>query len=68
MASLPPLDSTPTGRFAFILEKLRNQTPEETFQSLVRAGIYTESGELTDHYKPKPRRKSRKKDDHPSEK
>ena len=33
------------------------RTPKETRQLLVRSGVIDEAGELTDHYKPKPRRK-----------
>jgi len=47
-------------KFQFILDLIQKQTPEETRQSLVRAGIITESGELTSHYKPRPKTKKKK--------
>ena len=44
------------------MDKVRKKTPAETRLALIRAGIVTESGELTEHYKPKPKpRKSKKK-------
>ena len=36
-------------------------TPEEFRQHMVDAGIFTESGELTPHYQPKPPAKRKKK-------
>ena len=40
-------------KFKFILDKAKKRTPEETKQSLIKAGIITEDGKLTDHYKQK---------------
>lgn len=34
-----------------LMEHLEQMTPEEFFKSLVRAGIYTPEGELTEHYR-----------------
>lgn len=33
-----------------VLKKMKSMTTEELFQLAVRAGIYTENGELTEHY------------------
>jgi hypothetical protein len=43
--------------------KAKERTPEQARQALIRAGIVTESGELTEHYKVKPKstRKSKSK-------
>jgi hypothetical protein len=37
-----------------LMEYLEQMTPDEFFQSLVRAGIYTPEGELTEHYRSEP--------------
>ena len=42
----------PPGKFDFMLARLESQTTEDTRKALIRAGIITETGELTEHYKP----------------
>jgi hypothetical protein len=41
--------------FAYILESIRQQTPEETRSELSRAGVITDDGELTPKYSSKPK-------------
>ncbi len=49
------------GKFAPIVEMMRKMTSAEVLKLMVDAGIYTESGELTPHYQPKPPAKRKKK-------
>ena len=37
-----------------LMERLRSMSPEEVFQTLVDAGIYTPDGELTSPYRDLP--------------
>lgn len=53
MVSRPVRKVKPASKFAFIITRIRSRTSEQTRQSLIKAGIITESGELTAHYKPK---------------
>ena len=34
-----------------LVDKISKMSPEERFKTMVEAGIYTEDGELTEHYK-----------------
>ena len=51
----------PVSKFAYILDLVRKQTPEETKQILIEAGIITETGELTPHYQHKPKKAKAKR-------
>lgn len=51
----------PTGKFGFILVRAQKKTPAQARQALVRAGIVTEAGKLTEHYKPKPGKQAKKR-------
>ena len=50
------------GRFDFIVERVMKKTPEETRQSLVRAGVLTEDGQLTEHYRQGKKSSAKKSD------
>lgn len=39
------------GPLARLMARLRKMTPDELFQTLVDAGIYTPDGQLTEHYR-----------------
>jgi len=39
--------------FSFLLDRIKAQTPEETRESLKRAGILDENGQLAEKYRPK---------------
>ena len=41
----------PTAFYASLVDKIRRMTPEEFRRSLLRAGIITKDGQLTDTYK-----------------
>lgn len=58
-----PTSASAQSRFGYILAKAKKRTPEQARLAMIRAGIVTESGELTEHYrvKPKPDRKGRSK-------
>jgi hypothetical protein len=43
-----------------IMARLAKMTPQEVFQTAVRAGIYTSDGKLTEHYADAPDRGSEK--------
>jgi hypothetical protein len=45
------MTSEVTRTLAMIVEEVKNMTPEEFVQSLVRAGIANEDGTLRDEYK-----------------
>jgi roadblock/LC7 domain-containing protein len=42
------------------MARLAKMTPQEVFQTAVRAGIYTSDGKLTEHYADAPDRGSEK--------
>ena len=46
-----PLEST---KFGYILTRIRQQTPQQAKEALIRSGIITPSGDLTEHYRLKP--------------
>ncbi len=54
-------ESALAGKFAFMLERLKNASPEQTRLDLIRAGIITPDGELTPHYTRGVRTKKKKK-------
>jgi len=39
------------GKFQYIIDHMEKMTPEETKQSLIRAGILTEDGQLAEKYR-----------------
>lgn len=61
-------DSLSQNPFYHILLRVQQQTPEEGRLSLIQAGIITESGELTEHYKIKPKRRRASKPRDPKSK
>ena len=51
--------SKPESKFGFILARAKKKTPEQARQALVRAGIITDAGKLTAHYKTKTKTKKK---------
>ncbi len=50
------LSSLADTQFGYLLVNAKKRTPDEARQAMIRAGIVTESGELAEHYKQKPKR------------
>ena len=47
----PRKTDRPTAFYASLVDRLRQMTPEEFRRSLLRSGIITGAGQLTDKYK-----------------
>lgn len=49
--SKAPRPSAAPSRYARVLQRMRELTPEERFQNMVDAGIFTQDGKLTPIYR-----------------